>query len=292
MLDRARATAYATQLAVAERTEAVRLLAQDDFDRVGSVLSALLAPGEAQPVQLAAVHTLAGFASARVGRMLLDPWSSYTPAVRDAVLAALLARRERTGELLTALEQKVIGAGQLSPARRTQLLAHPDAALKARAAKIFGQGGTGSRAAAVEKYRAALALPGDVARGRSVFDQTCAACHRLAGRGVDLGPALETVRGWDREKIVLHILDPNREVAPNHLVYTLELKDGSSLSGMISEETAGSIKLKRMGAPEETLLRQNLARVTSSPASLMPEGLEGVLSLQDMADLLAHLTAL
>ena len=89
---------------------------------------------------------------------------------------------------------------------------------------------------------------------------------------------------------MLHILDPNREVAANYIAYVIELKDGSSLSGMIAEETAGGINLKRVGAPEESILRQNIAKITSSAVSLMPEGLESALSLQDMADLLAHLT--
>jgi putative heme-binding domain-containing protein len=60
---------------------------------------------------------------------------------------------------------------------------------------------------------------------------------------------------------------------------------------MITEETPGSIKLKRIGAAEETILRQNIAKITSSSMSLMPEGLEATLPLQDMADLLAFLTA-
>ncbi|MBI4624784.1 MAG: c-type cytochrome [Verrucomicrobia bacterium] len=271
------------------RVEATRLLAYDDFASAGPVLGALLAPGEPQPLQLAAVRTLASFAPPEVGKILLASWASHTPAVREEVLSALLARRERIGELLTALETKVVSAGQLSPARRTQILSNPDATIKQRAGLIFGQNSSGSRAAAVEKYRSASALTGDSGRGRKVYDNTCAACHRYAGRGVDLGPPLETIRGWDREKTMLHILDPNREVAANYIAYVIDLKDGSSVSGMITEETAGSIKLKRVGAPEESVLRQNIAKITSSAISLMPEGLESALSPQDMADLLAHL---
>ena len=87
------------------------------------------------------------------------------------------------------------------------------------------------------------------------------------------------------------VLAPNREVAANYIAYVIDLKDGSSLSGMITEETAGSIKLKRIGAAEETILRQNIAKLTSSAISLMPEGLESTLPPQDMADLLAYLAA-
>ncbi|MSU48684.1 MAG: c-type cytochrome [Opitutus sp.] len=291
LMSRALETARSPRAGAPARMDAVRLLAYDEFSRAGPALGALLNPGESPALQIVAVRALASFPKTPVEKILLAPWAGYTPAVRDEVLAAFLARRERTGALLTALETGVVSAGQLSAARRTQILAHPDAAIKARAALIFGQNPSTSRPAAVEKYRSAVALAGDPARGGKVFDHVCAACHRFAGRGADLGPALETVRGWDREKIMLHILDPNREVAPDYLIYVIDLKDGSSLSGMIAEETAGSIRLKRLGAPEENILRQNIAGIASTARSLMPEGLEGAVSLQDMADLLSLLTA-
>ena len=46
-----------------------------------------------------------------------------------------------------------------------------------------------------------------------------------------------------------------------------------------------------MGAPDEVILRQNIAKLTSSAVSLMPEGLESAITVQDMADLLAFLAA-
>jgi putative heme-binding domain-containing protein len=190
---------------------------------------------------------------------------------------------------LTALENKTVNLGQLSVARRTQILANPDRTIKARAEKIFGSPSSATRADAVASYQRALALTGDPTRGAKAFDGVCAGCHRFAGRGADIGPNLETIRGWNREKLLLNILDPNREVAANYIAYVVELKDGGSLSGMISEETAGSIKLRRVGAPEESILRQNIAKLTSSAVSLMPEGLESSIPPQAMADLISFL---
>lgn len=273
------------------RLAAVKLLAYEDFARAAPALAALLTSNDAQPLQLAAVRTLATFAHRDVSKRLLESWASYTPAVREEVLGALLGRRDRVPALLDAMEAKVVSAGQVSPARRTQILAHPDAAVKARADKLFGASASGSRPEVLAKYQSALSLKADAARGTKVYDNVCAACHRYAGRGMEIGPNLETVRGWDREKLLLNILDPNREVAANYIAYVIDLKDGSSLSGMITEETAGSIKLKRIGAAEETILRQNIAKISSSAMSLMPEGLEATLPPQDMADLLAYLAA-
>jgi putative membrane-bound dehydrogenase-like protein len=291
MLTTALETARSPSANVDARIAAVRMLAYDDFARAGVALGALLAANDSQPLQLAAVKALASFSHPDVAQTLLATWSNYTPAVREEVLAALLARRERLAPLLAAIENKIVSPGQVSTTRRTQILANPDAAIKARAEKVFGQNTSGSRREAVEKYQPVLALRGDTAHGHKVFDSVCAGCHRYAGRGTDIGPNLETVRGWDKEKLLLNILDPNREVAANYIAYVIDLKDGSSLSGMITEETPGSIKLKRIGAAEETILRQNIAKITSSSMSLMPEGLEATLPLQDMADLLAFLTA-
>jgi putative membrane-bound dehydrogenase-like protein len=289
LLSGALRTARSVQSEPAARSAAMKLLAYDDFGNVRSALVGLLSSTETQPVQVTAVKTLAAFTHPEVAKTLLDSWAGATPAVREEILAALLARRDRVGALLTAMENKTVAVGQVSAARRTQILANPDAAIKGRAEKLFGQGVGGSRAEVVARYNDSLKLAGDAKRGTKVYDNVCAACHRFSGRGVDIGPNLESVRGWDREKLVLNILDPNREVAGNYIAYVIDLKDGSSVSGMISEENAASIKLKRIGAAEETILRQNIAKITSSAVSLMPEGLEATLPPQDMADLLAFL---
>ena len=59
------------------------------------------------------------------------------------------------GALLSAIESKTVSPGQVSAARRTQILANPDAGLKARAEKLFGQTSTGSRAEVVAQGRGA-----------------------------------------------------------------------------------------------------------------------------------------
>ena len=85
------------------------------------------------------------------------------------------------------------------------------------------------------------------------------------------------------------ILDPNREVAPNFLSYTLETKDGRTLDGIIAEESAASLTLKRAEGVTETVLRRDIAQLSGSGLSLMPEGLESAITVEQMADLIAFL---
>lgn len=290
-LGRARTRVLDAALEPAARVAALKPLTHEGFAGARGVLASLLQPREPSVVQVAAVKAIGGFSDAGVAEVLLEVWPRATPALREELLTTLLARKERILALLAALESGRVPPGQVGGARRTTLLGHSDAAIKARATALLGVGISASRREAVEKYQAALGLPGDVARGARVFDTVCAACHRFNGRGFDLGPNLETTRGWDREKLLLNILDPNREVAANYLAYTIETRDGGSFTGLIADENAAGITVRRPGLSDETVLRQNLLRVTSSSQSLMPEGLEAAITVAEMADLLAYLLA-
>ena len=60
-------------------------------------------------------------------------------------------------------------------------------------------------------------------------------------------------------------------------------------SGLLAEETAMTLKLRRAQGIEETILRSEIDALRSTGRSLMPEGLEQSMSFQEMADLIAFL---
>jgi putative heme-binding domain-containing protein len=61
---------------------------------------------------------------------------------------------------------------------------------------------------------------------------------------------------------------------------------------MISEDTATQLTLRMPGGFSKSILRADVAGTSSEGRSLMPEGLEGGLSVQDMADLLTFIETL
>ncbi|MEE3219021.1 MAG: hypothetical protein VX257_02105, partial [Planctomycetota bacterium] len=69
-------------------------------------------------------------------------------------------------------------------------------------------------------------------------------------------------------------------------------REGRSLTGMIVDETATSVTLKRANNESDTILRIDIDEIRSSGLSLMPEGLEKEIDRQAMADLLAYLQSL
>ena len=90
---------------------------------------------------------------------------------------------------------------------------------------------------------------------------------------------------------MIHILDPNREVAPPFVAYSIVTADGRALSGIIAAESDASVTLRRAEGVEETVLRNQIERLESSGLSLMPEGLEKDLTIEDMAHLIALILA-
>jgi putative heme-binding domain-containing protein len=243
-------------------------------------------------VQLAALRALDAVGSERLLGVVIERWSSLSPAVRREALEVVLARRQRIEPALEAIQSEALPLGQIDPARLKQLAEHQSASVRRRTARLLEALKLPRREAVVAEYRDVLKLPGDAERGRAAFRKTCSACHQLEGVGKVVGPDLAAIRNRGAEAILLAVLDPNREVNPQYASYVAATDDGRTLTGTIAAETATSITLRRAEGAEDTLLRSQIEALKSTGLSLMPEGIERELSRQDLADLVAYLMAL
>jgi putative heme-binding domain-containing protein len=148
---------------------------------------------------------------------------------------------------------------------------------------------TSSRAEAIKKYSAALELSGNAEKGRIIYQERCASCHRLYGQGTPVGPDLESVRTAGKETTLINILDPNREVPPRFATVEIETADDEHVTGVIANDAANGISLRQANGAETFVPRTQIKRSRTTAASLMPEGLEAGLTSQDLADLLAYI---
>jgi putative heme-binding domain-containing protein len=93
------------------------------------------------------------------------------------------------------------------------------------------------------------------------------------------------------ERLLVKILDPNREPSSTSPVTVLETKQGLALTGFISNQTANDVMLEEANGVQKVVGRQNIKATRSLNLSGMPEGLGAGLSEQDMADLIAYLVS-
>lgn len=272
----------ANSIQTAPTMESLALLASDreHRERVKALLPELWAKtGNAEVLRLVSKLQPQGGVE-----FLLEGWDQRTPALRMQILETLLSNDAWTLALLKRPEAKSADA-----ATRARLMKHPKKNIASLAEKVFADSTSATRAAVVEKFKPALKLTGDAARGKTVFASVCISCHKLDGVGLELGPDLRSVAQHDAEKLLNSILDPSAIIEPGFMAYHCTLKSGEQLYGVIATETSASLTLKMAGNLTKSVLRSDVASLKSTGISLMPEGLEAAMTPQSLADLIAYL---
>lgn len=141
-------------------------------------------------------------------------------------------------------------------------------------------------------------LPGDRDSGRNVFYHPmgagCAKCHRVEGRGGQVGPDLSVIaRTMNRAKLMESILEPSREISPHFTNWMFTLKDGRVLTGLIiNEGQGGKLELGQANGDVTLIPLDQIEERAPSNVSLMPAKLNELLSATDFADLLTYLETL
>jgi putative membrane-bound dehydrogenase-like protein len=290
VLTRAAALADDRSVPEATRIQAIELLGLTRFSEAGPSLLALLRIDEPQGVQSAALRTLGRFAEPDIGKALVTAWPTLTPRLREETLPILLARPDRIEALLAAVDAQSLRRSDLSSVQLDFLMNHRDPRIRTESIRLLTGPPSATRDQIITQFRPALDLPGDASRGKSIFAERCASCHRLGGEGFLLGPDLASVRNTGKEKLLLGIVDPNREVLPQYLTYEIETHDEESLLGIVVNESATSVTLRQAYAKETVIFRNQILHMRSRGTSIMPEGLEAELTPQSMADLLEFIT--
>jgi putative membrane-bound dehydrogenase-like protein len=293
LIENARAAALDEAKVLPDRLAAVALLNRDPARREadGKTLAELLTPRHPAALQAAAVTALARDSGDATARRVIAGWGGYSPVLRTQILDILLSRGAWQRQLMAALEAQQIPAGEIDIPRRQRLLAHRDAAVRERAAKLFAGSVRADRQKVLQDFQDILHLSGDRARGQAAFVKHCSVCHRLHDTGHAVGPDLGAMATKTPAYLLQEILDPNRNVDSRFVEYRATLKDGRQFAGLLAAESATGITLRAQEGRDQTILRKDLDELQGTGRSLMPEGLEQQMSRQDLADVIAYVTA-
>jgi putative heme-binding domain-containing protein len=143
------------------------------------------------------------------------------------------------------------------------------------------------------RARPILALNGDADRGREILLSSrvqCLNCHKLDGKGTEIGPDLSTAgRDRSREELLESLIDPSRRVDPKYQAYVLADTDGRVSTGLLVRRDANAVVLRDAQNKEVSIPAGDVEVFQPSRESLMPTGLLADLTAQEAADLLAYL---
>ncbi|HWL10871.1 MAG TPA: PVC-type heme-binding CxxCH protein [Planctomicrobium sp.] len=271
------------------RRAAVPSLGRVGLEQATPVLQKLLLSNADSAIQRAAYPLVNNRNPEETLKQFLEIWSDLGPASRALVIEMSLARPKTSMQLMQAMSEGIVSPSMLTIEQRDPLIMSRDPNINGPAKKLFGEGTSKDRAAVIEKYRGALAIAGNVDRGREVFRRACAQCHKIGNEGTLVGPDLSDIRAKGNDVLLTDILDPSRAIEPRWTSYVAATADGRVITGLLVRENDTGIVLRMAKGVEETLLRDDIDALRANEQSLMPAGIEADVTVEQMADLLAFL---
>ena len=237
----------------------------------------------------------------RAGKVVADPglaklvlarYPVFTRQQRVAAVDLLVSRQFSARLLLEAVERKRVSVADLSAQQARQIAALGDAGLAKRLAGVWGnvRPSPAERVRQIHHWRRQLdpsrsTLP-DLQRGRAVFRQTCANCHKLFGEGRSVGPELTGSNRRNLGYLLSNVIDPSAAVTADFRLAIVVTRDGRVVSGAISRRSATEVTIET-ATEAVRIAASNVDEIKISEKSMMPDGLLEKLSDSQVRDLFA-----
>lgn len=136
-------------------------------------------------------------------------------------------------------------------------------------------------------------MKGKPENGMKVFKAYCATCHKIGNEGIDFGPNLSAIGAkLTHEALYSSIIHPDLGISFGYEGWDITLKDGTSLSGIITSKTETDIILKMPGGATQNIKTSQIKTKQQMANSVMPAGLQESMTTQELVDLVAYLKVL
>jgi putative heme-binding domain-containing protein len=254
-------------------------------------LPAILPELIAQPsIRLDAIRAYSNIRIEKAPQQLLSLYSKIEPNAQRAVIETLASRRNYAESLLAAIKRGQIEKNAI-PTYTARSLSEM---LGESFTEVYGDLSelSADKEQLISKYRALLTnetvLRGDLHAGKAVYARTCSACHVLYGEGGKIGPNLTGSNRADLDYILLNMLDPSGDIPEAYQLVTIATKNGQLVAGTVADEDDQRLVLNSIGL-QRTILKSDIKDRSTSPYSMMPEGLLLSLPDKDVINLVKYL---
>lgn len=290
-LDAIRETVLDGKADLAVRTAALETLIDARPDDLRELCERLL---DVRVLNTTAVRGLALFDNESIGKALAARYRRFYPKERASIVETLVSRPEWAAALLDEIEKEKIPKTALSPFHARQIRSFNDESLANRLAEVWGDFRESSeeKREQIESWKQKLdsktLAQADLPNGRVVYSAVCAACHALYGEGGAIGPDLTGSGRANLDYLLENIVDPSAVVGADHRMSVLQLSDGRTITGVVSEENDRTVTLKLLNG-SEAIEKSGIEKREVLPVSMMPEGLLQAFGEDQVRDLIAYL---
>ena len=140
----------------------------------------------------------------------------------------------------------------------------------------------------------ALDAEGNADTGAELFRaQSCSGCHTFANGQRPKGPHLVDIgRRYRPAELIESIVDPGRKIAQGFDTWAFLLDDGTVHTGFVVQESAESVIIRQTDGLSREFPQDEIDERLKQEISMMPKGIVGNLTPEQLADLLAYLQTL
>jgi putative membrane-bound dehydrogenase-like protein len=244
--------------------------------------------------RLQALRAIAAYPDPRHIDRLLERAKSLPAILRGELVILAMQRPAWTERLIAALERGALPTSAINPAQAQKLAQNASSELAARFEAAWGRvprASVSEKSQRVAEIRGILPEgdKGDPARGKLVFQKTCAGCHVLFGEGQRIGPELTGTERGNLEFLIQSVIDPSAVIRKEYSAEIIALADGRILSGLILDENDRAITLFDSQQQKTLIPRAEIQDRKASETSLMPENILEPLSDAEIRDLFRYL---
>lgn len=246
--------------------------------------------------RLAVVEALGNTHERRAIPLIL-PWltaSNAEVAVKKQVVRALAQTQEGAAELLKlAREEKLPPEARFVASSELNAVRWPE--IKKQAAEVLPPA-PGQNDHPLLPLADLLKMKADPANGAKVFARQevgCNNCHRVKGQGTEVGPDLSEIGSkLGKDALIESIVDPSAGISFGFEANRLELKSGDEAYGLVANETTDELAIKDAKGIVTRYKKTEISRREVSRQSIMPTGLQAMMTTQEFVDLLEFLNGL
>lgn len=273
------------------RRQAIRTLVDAREESVAPLLLNLLTHRE---LGIDAVRGLAAVHHPETGKILVDRFNSLAPPTKFEAANTLASRVEFATAMLQGVADSKVDRKFISPFLLRQMQTLGNEALSNKVAELWPELKqlSADKQKKIADWKIKLTPKvveaANASKGRVLFEQSCAKCHRLFGSPMGIGPDLTGAQRSNMHYLLENIIDPSATLGQNYVMTIAVLKDGRVINGIIGAKQEATTTFN---TPTGTVVIANdeIEETRVSALSIMPEGQLDLLKEEQVADLIKYL---
>lgn len=269
-----------------QKTKAIQALAAQQRKELVALLPRLL---EQPSLRAETIKAIAAYNNKDLGALLLKKFSTLNETEKQQAMNTLSSRQVYGILLADAIKNKSIAKNQVPATVARQLRRVVGSGFVEIWGPIDDKPADSKEYAKYKKLATDGANKADIANGEKLFMNSCGSCHKMYGKGGNIGPDLTGSNRSNIDYLLFNILSPSEEIQDAYKMLVVTTRDGRTYSGNLVAENERQITMRVVGENDVVINKSSIQSREVTATSLMPQGLLNHLSDKDVTDLLAYL---